>query len=222
MEIRDLYGLLIDRMQGVPGTVRSGGDGGAARLAAPPPTAEAARLLLRHRAVGADGKATVTFDIPDFNGTVRVMAMAWTQDGVGHATKDVIVRDPVVVTASMPRFLAIGDTSRLLVEVNNVAGARRRLRAVGRRPAAASTSADADAERIVTLAEKQRVAFILPITGATRRRLSTSASALADAVRRELFRQTLDARRPAAGLPVTRRTIDRGRRQAARSPSTTR
>ena len=38
MEIRDLYGLLIDRMQGVPGEVRSGGDSEAVRLKAPPPT----------------------------------------------------------------------------------------------------------------------------------------------------------------------------------------
>jgi uncharacterized protein YfaS (alpha-2-macroglobulin family) len=38
MEIRDIYGLLIDRMQGVPGTVRSGGDSDAMRMQAPPPT----------------------------------------------------------------------------------------------------------------------------------------------------------------------------------------
>ena len=52
------------------------------------------------------------FDIPQFNGTVRVMAVAWTKDAVGHATTDVIVRDPIVVTASLPRFLAPGDKAR--------------------------------------------------------------------------------------------------------------
>src|SRR5690606_34212340 len=41
---------------------------------------------------------------------------------VGHASKDVIVRDPVVVTLSPPRLLRVGDESRLLVEVNNVSG----------------------------------------------------------------------------------------------------
>ncbi len=72
--------------------------------------------------VGADGTATVTFDMPDFSGTVRLMAMAWTAKAVGHASADVIVRDPVVVTLSPPRFLRLDDESRLLVEINNVGG----------------------------------------------------------------------------------------------------
>jgi uncharacterized protein YfaS (alpha-2-macroglobulin family) len=50
------------------------------------------------------------------------MAMAWTDSAVGSAEADVFVRDPVVVTMSPPRFLRLDDTSRLLVEVNNVSG----------------------------------------------------------------------------------------------------
>ena len=72
--------------------------------------------------VGPDGTATATFDMPDFNGTVRLMAMAWTDKAIGHGSADVIVHDPVVVTLSPPRFLRFGDKSRLLVEVNNVSG----------------------------------------------------------------------------------------------------
>src|SRR5262249_20160528 len=123
MEIRDLYGLLIDRMQGVPGTIKSGGDSGATRLQSPPPTEKLVAFYSGVVRVGADGKAQVTFDIPDFNGTVRVMAIAWWKDGVGHASKDVISHDPVVVSASLPRFLLRHDKSRLLVEINNVSGA---------------------------------------------------------------------------------------------------
>ena len=123
MEIRDIYGLLIDRMQGVPGTVRSGGDSEAVRLQAPPPTQKLLAFYSgivrgRRRRQGVGHASTC----PTSTARVRVMAMAWTKTGVGHAAKDVIVRDPVVVTASIPRFLAIGDTSRLLVEINNVAG----------------------------------------------------------------------------------------------------
>ena len=122
VEIRDLYGQLIDPTQGLPGALRSGGDGGGSRLGTPPPTTV---LVAQHSGiveVGEDGTATVTFDMPDFAGTVRIMAMAWTEDAVGHASADVIVRDPVVVTLSPPRFLRVGDESRLLVEVNNVSG----------------------------------------------------------------------------------------------------
>ncbi|GLQ54263.1 alpha-2-macroglobulin family protein [Devosia nitrariae] len=122
MDIRDLYGRLIDPTQGLPGALRSGGDGGASRLGTPPPTTV---LVAQHSGivtVDENGTASISFDLPDFAGTVRLMAMAWTDTAVGHASEDVIVRDPVVVTLSPPRFLRVGDESRLLVEVNNVTG----------------------------------------------------------------------------------------------------
>jgi uncharacterized protein YfaS (alpha-2-macroglobulin family) len=123
VDIRDLYGNLIDPTQGTLGALRSGGDGEAARTGTPPPTSVLVALHSGVVTVGADGTATVTFEMPDFAGTVRLMAMAWTAKAVGHAQADVTVRDPVVVTMSPPRFLRLDDTSRLLVEVNNVSGA---------------------------------------------------------------------------------------------------
>jgi uncharacterized protein YfaS (alpha-2-macroglobulin family) len=163
IEIRDLYGLLIDRMQGVPGEIRSGGDGGGARLAAPPPTEKLVAFYSGIVEIGPDGKATVSFDMPQFNGTVRVMAMAWSRAGVGHAVKDVLVRDPVVVSASIPQFLHTGDASRLLVEINNVAGAAGdyglKIEAGDGIGIAAS-----DLNRTVTLAEKERQSFNVPIS----------------------------------------------------------
>jgi len=122
VEFRDLYGQLIDPMQGMPGALRSGGDEGASRLGTPPATTVLVALHSGIVEVGADGTATVSFDMPDFNGTVRLMAMAWSATSVGHASADVIVRDPVVVNLSPPRFLRLNDTSRLLVEINNIAG----------------------------------------------------------------------------------------------------
>jgi uncharacterized protein YfaS (alpha-2-macroglobulin family) len=66
--------------------------------------------------------AEATFDMPDFNGTVRLMAVAWSPTGVGEAEAEVLVRDPVVVTATLPRFLAPGDESRLLLEITHAEG----------------------------------------------------------------------------------------------------
>jgi uncharacterized protein YfaS (alpha-2-macroglobulin family) len=120
VEIRDLYGNLIDPTQGTLGALRSGGDGEAARLGTPPPTSVLVALHSGIVKVDADGTATVTFDMPDFAGTVRVMAIGWTASQVGHSSADVIVRDPVVVNMSPPRFLRLDDTSRLLVEINNI------------------------------------------------------------------------------------------------------
>ena len=123
VEMRDLYGRLIDGMTGAMGQVRSGGDAGAEmRLQSPPPTEDLLAQFSGPVTVGPDGTATVTFDLPAFNGTVRLMAVAWSASGVGQAEADVVVADPVVLSASLPRFLAPGDTSRLLLELTHADG----------------------------------------------------------------------------------------------------
>ncbi|TDR85205.1 alpha-2-macroglobulin family protein [Enterovirga rhinocerotis] len=123
VEMRDLYGYLIDGMQGTVGAVRSGGDENGGGLNGIPPTQEP---LVRYSGVvkvGPDGTAKVDFEIPAFNGTVRIAVAAWTKSRVGSAEKDVIVRDPIVVTGTLPRFLNIGDRSRLRLDLDNVEAA---------------------------------------------------------------------------------------------------
>ncbi|MCA0423033.1 MAG: alpha-2-macroglobulin family protein [Proteobacteria bacterium] len=122
-ELRDLYGYLIDGMQGTRGAIRSGGDAAMAKLDGAPPTQAPLARYSGVVKVGPDGKAEVTFDLPAFNGTVRVMAAAWSRHGVGQASREVIVRDPVVVAGTLPRFMNFGDSSRFFIEVNNLEGA---------------------------------------------------------------------------------------------------
>ena len=129
-EIRDLYGQLIDGMQGVRGQIRSGGDAGAP-LQGTPPTGPPVAFYSGLVTVGADGNAEVAFEVGDFSGTIRVMAVAWNKDKVGHATADVVVRDPVVLTVTLPRFLLPGDRSSVHLDLDNVEGARRRLHGRG-------------------------------------------------------------------------------------------
>jgi len=121
-EVRDLYGQLIDGMQGARGQIRTGGDSGGV-MQGNPPTQPPLALYSGIVTVGEDGTAEVTFDIPAFTGTVRVMAVAWNKDQVGHGSGDVVVRDPVVVSATLPRFLLTGDTSTLRIDLDNVEGA---------------------------------------------------------------------------------------------------
>ena len=120
-ELRDLYGYLIDGMQGTRGAIRSGGDDAGGVQGIPPVQDPLARYSGVVK-VGPDGTAEVAFDIPAFNGTVRVMAVAWSATRVGSASADVIVRDPVVVTGTLPRFLSVGDLSRFHMQVANVEG----------------------------------------------------------------------------------------------------
>ncbi|HLZ05166.1 MAG TPA: alpha-2-macroglobulin [Bradyrhizobium sp.] len=121
-EIRDLYGQLIDGMQGTRGQIRSGGDAGA-ELQGSPPTQKPLALYSGIVTVAADGTAEVDFDIPDFAGTARVMAVAWSATKLGRATTDVTVRDPVVLTATLPRFLLNGDHGTMSMDLDNVEGA---------------------------------------------------------------------------------------------------
>lgn len=124
VEMRDLYGRLIDTGDGAMGRVRSGGDANLGpAFDAPPPTEDLMAVFQGPVTVGADGRAQIEVPVGTFNGTVRLMAVVWSGGGVGQASSDVIVRDPVVMTASLPRFLAPGDESRLLLELTHADGA---------------------------------------------------------------------------------------------------
>ncbi len=160
-DIRDLYGDLIDGMQGSRGQIRSGGDEGA-KLLGNPPTGPPVALYSGVVSVGKDGAAGVAFDIPDFAGTVRVMAVAWSKGKVGHATTDVIVRDPVVLSATLPRFLLPGDRSTVHLDLDNVEGTP------GDYTLTVSTAdavtAGAGATQTLTLPAKARGSIAVPIT----------------------------------------------------------
>ena len=122
LDLRDLYGGLIDGLGIAAGAIHQGGDGGGVDGAAEKPTQAPLARYSGVVPVGADGTAAVDFDIPAFNGTVRVAAVAWTRTATGQAEADVVLRDPVVVTTSLPRFLAIGDRARARFEIDDVDG----------------------------------------------------------------------------------------------------
>jgi alpha-2-macroglobulin len=165
MSIRDLYNELIDRMQGVRGVVRSGGDAGLTRFSGEAPTETLVAFHSGIVKVRADGTATISVPIPDFNGTVRLVAMAWSGEGVGHAEKDVLVRDPVVVAASQPHFLAPGDQSRIAIDLTptgDIAGtAQLSVTSMGD----AVTVDPAYANRTVELTQGAREQVLVPVSG---------------------------------------------------------
>ncbi len=162
VEIRDIYGRLIDGLNGAQGQVRSGGDaGGGLKRKSPPPTEELVAYFSGPVTIGSDGTAQISFDIPDFNGTVRLMAVAWSDTGVGSAEKDVIVRDPVVITATLPRFLAPGDTSQLLLEIIHTEGSTGRM---GLDVTADGLTLAGDAPSGIDLGDGEKVVLRLPVT----------------------------------------------------------
>ena len=162
-EIRDLYGQLIDGMTAARGKLRSGGDGAGAGGLQDTPTQAPLALFSGLVKVGPDGLVSVPFQIPAFNGAVRLMAVAWSKDKLGHAAKDIVIADPVVLTASLPRFLADGDRSRLRVDLDNVSGAAGDYRIDVK--VSGPLKAEA-ASKTVKLAAKARAALDVPLSGA--------------------------------------------------------
>ena len=112
-DIRDDYGRLIPPPEGEAAVLRQGGDEFA--MAAIDVPQRTAAPFSGPVAVAPDGTATVTLDLPDFAGELRLMAVAWAGERIGAAAKPLTVRDPVVAEALLPRFLAPGDEARLPV-----------------------------------------------------------------------------------------------------------
>src|SRR5205807_8327832 len=112
---RGLYGRLIDALANAVGVLRSGGDSFAKRSVAglPDKSSKVVALFSGIVRLDGDGTARIPFDIPDFQGQLRLMAVAFSAHKVGSATASMTVRDPVVTSVSLPRFHAAGDTSRI-------------------------------------------------------------------------------------------------------------
>ena len=124
VELRDLYGRLIDPKADKIGALRSGGDQFAKRAVAGLPDKSSLVVALFSGIVKLDenGAATVKLDIPDFQGQVRLMAVAYSAKKLGAVSGAMTIRDPVVTMVSLPRFLAPGDEARLGVTINNLEG----------------------------------------------------------------------------------------------------
>jgi len=121
VDLLDDYGRLLDPNQGPAAPVRSGGDEiGAAGLSVVPTRTVA--LFSGPVRFDAQGRAQVSFDIPDFNGELRLMAVAWSESGIGSASQPLTVRDDVPSELILPRFLAPGDIASATLTLDNVDG----------------------------------------------------------------------------------------------------
>jgi len=69
-----------------------------------------------------NGKASITLDVPQYRGELRVMAVVAGQDRVGSADAAVTVRDPLVLQTTLPRFLTQNDQFQVPVFVTNMSG----------------------------------------------------------------------------------------------------
>lgn len=157
--MRDDYGRLIRGLSGQGDD--QGGDAFGGKGLDVVPTRTVA-LFSGLVALGHDGTATIPLDIPDFQGELRLMAVAFDATKLGSGEARLTVRDPLVAELILPRFLAPGDKSRATVLLHNVDGAEGGYRIAIR---AQDAVAGGTPERTIALAKGRREIFTVPLEG---------------------------------------------------------
>ncbi len=125
VETFDIYGVVLPEITSSSLT-STGGDVEAARkrqltpvsVTRVKPVAFWSGLLESDR----NGNGMVTFNMPQFNGSVRIMAVAFVGDRFGNAQQNVFVREPIVLTPTFPRFISSTDEFTVPVTVFNGTG----------------------------------------------------------------------------------------------------
>ncbi len=123
----DLYGLLLPELEGVKKHSDTGGgamDDARRKNLNPVAIRRVKPVALWSGLVNLDGsgKAVVELEVPQFNGALRVMAVAFREDRFGAAQRTVTVADPIVLQPTLPRILAPEDRFTLPVSVFNKTG----------------------------------------------------------------------------------------------------
>ncbi|MBR7627901.1 alpha-2-macroglobulin family protein [Aeromonas popoffii] len=122
-DLFDNYGQVIPPQDGKLARLNYGGDraplkkGGALES-----RVEVAALWSGEVTFDEQGKAVIPLDLPNFNGELALMALAWNEQQVGEAERAVKVVAPLVAEIGWPRFGARGDETRALVQLRNMSG----------------------------------------------------------------------------------------------------
>ncbi|MGE5476332.1 MAG: alpha-2-macroglobulin family protein [Bacteroidales bacterium] len=159
--MRDDYGRLIRGL--AAGGDDQGGDAFGGKGLDVVPTRTVA-LFSGIVPVGRDGSAAIPLEVPDFQGELRLMAVAWDAGKVGSGDARLTVRDPIVAEIILPRFLSPGDKGRATVLVHNVDGAEG---GYGLRITSHDAVAGAPVERTIPLAKGKREVFTVPLDAGT-------------------------------------------------------
>ncbi len=122
IQMHDVYQKLIEANKGAWARQRFGGDMPGLTRGGEKPSTDVQIVCLFENAVETDenGKAVFTLALPEFNGSLRVMAVAHTGSAYGSLDREMVVASPLVAQITMPRFLAMGDKSRVAIDIHNL------------------------------------------------------------------------------------------------------
>ncbi|WP_421206497.1 alpha-2-macroglobulin family protein [Aeromonas enteropelogenes] len=122
-DLFDNYGQVIPPQDGKLARLNYGGDAPALKKGgALESRVEIAALWSGEVSFDEQGMALISLELPNFNGELALMALAWNEQQVGQAERAVKVVAPLVAEIGWPRFGARGDETRALVQLRNMSG----------------------------------------------------------------------------------------------------
>jgi uncharacterized protein YfaS (alpha-2-macroglobulin family) len=118
----DLYPLLFEEIRAKLSS--TGGDGFTTDLEKRVNPMPAKRIKVVSywggiKKANGSGVAEFEFDIPQFSGELRLMAVSYKGNRFGASDNTMTVADPIVVSTALPRFLSPGDTVNVPVTLTN-------------------------------------------------------------------------------------------------------
>jgi hypothetical protein len=118
----DLYPLVFEEVRAKLSS--TGGDGYGFETAKRNNPMPAKRIKVMSywggiKKANGSGEATFEFDVPQFSGELRLMAVSYKGQSFGAADNTMTVADPVVISTALPRFLSPGDTVNVPVTLTN-------------------------------------------------------------------------------------------------------
>ncbi len=124
----DIYGRLIEKMQGEKGKLKFGGDNTPKPSRSLPKKVKLVDLFSGPVQLNAQGEAEIPLALPDFNGTLRLMAVVASADKFGSQEAEMTVAAPLVAELATPRFLSFGDSAVVALDLHNMSGATQQLK----------------------------------------------------------------------------------------------
>ncbi len=117
----DLYPLLFPELRARLSSTGGDGELDMAKRTNPMP-AKRIRIVSYWSGIAqanGSGEASFEFDIPQFSGEVRLMAVAYKDEKFGSRESAITVADPLVLSTALPRFLSPKDTVTVPVIITN-------------------------------------------------------------------------------------------------------
>ncbi|MES2796031.1 MAG: alpha-2-macroglobulin [Bacteroidota bacterium] len=117
----DLYPFLFPELS-MSGRSSTGGDGYNLEKRINPLSNGRVKLIALWSGIkktGFSGETSFEFEVPQFSGDLRIMAVAYKGDAFGAANKSMKVADPLVISTALPRFVSPNDLIEVPVNITN-------------------------------------------------------------------------------------------------------